>query len=93
MTPNEKADRAREMLESEIFKVAFDDLRAGLVSKLEAAPFGDVAMHHEITLALQALNSVKTQFQRYISDAAIVQHNEKQDQYVRKMRQTLHGGG
>ena len=93
MTPNEKADRAREMMESAIFRMVFDDIKAGLVSRLEAAPFGDVALHHEITLTLQALNSVKAQFQRYIGDAAIVSHNEKQDDFVRRMRQSVRASG
>jgi hypothetical protein len=93
MTPLERADRAKEMVESPIFKAAFDDIGADLVAKLVSSPREDVAQHHEITLSLQALNSLRVQFQRYMSDAAIAKHNERQDDYMRRIRESVHGGG
>jgi hypothetical protein len=93
MTPFERADRAREMLESEVFKVVFEDIKAGLVGKLIASPFGDADQHHEITLALQALNSVKAQFHRYISETSVAKYNDEQDAYVRRMRESVRTSG
>lgn len=93
MTPLERADRAREMLEAPIFKLAFEDLKAAMVGRLLASPFGDADEHHQITLALQALNSVKTQFQRYVSDASIAKHNERQDDYMRRIKESVHVSG
>ena len=92
MTPLEKADRAKEMLESAIFKAVFEDIRERLVSRLEAAPFGDEELHHKIKLLLQSLVAVKVEFQRYISDSAVVKHNDKQDEYMRKMRASIRQG-
>jgi hypothetical protein len=89
MTPTERADRAKEMLESAIFRACFDDLRAVIVSKLEAAPFTDAALHHEITLALQALNSVKVQFNRYVDEGTLSRHKASQDEYVARMKQSV----
>ncbi len=93
MTPLERADRAKEMLESPIFKAVFEDIKAGLVGRLIASPFGDSDEHHQITLALQALNSVKTQFQRYVSDASIAKHNQEQDDYMRRIKESVHVSG
>jgi hypothetical protein len=89
MTPRERADRAKEMLESPVFKSAFADVREALVSSMEASGFGDVDVHHELVLSLQLLRKLKTQFIRYADVIAIDKAQEKQESWLRKARQSL----
>ena len=89
MTPNEKAERSRQILADPVIESAFADIRLGLVSKLEMAPLDDVDMQHEIALMLQLLKRLKTQLQNYVQDDAIDKHKAKQDSFIRKMTQKL----
>jgi hypothetical protein len=93
MTPNEKADRAREMLESDIFKTAFADIRARIVENMESSDVEDQRSHHEYVLALKALKNLRVQFQRYIDEITVNKHRDAQDEYMRKMKQSVLTGG
>lgn len=93
MTPLEKADRAREMLESEIFKAAFADIRARIVENMEGSDVEDQRAHHEYVLSLKALKNLKVQFQRYIDESSLEKYRNNQDEYVRRMKQTVLSGG
>jgi hypothetical protein len=41
MTPQDKADQAKQVLTNPVFKHVFNDIRENLVVQLEALPLGD----------------------------------------------------
>lgn len=92
MTPNEKAEAAKMLLESPIMRAAFTDIRESLVSKLEGVPFGDTDTQHEVALMLQLLKRLQTQLHTYIQEQAMVKHRNQQDEFIKKTRQTLGTG-
>ena len=55
MTPFEKADKARQLLDDAMFQAVLADIRARLVGKLETSAIGDVDTHHQAALMLQLL--------------------------------------
>jgi len=89
MTPSERADRAKQLLNDPVLKGAFSDLRDKLVMQLEASVVSDVETQHEIALMLQLLKRIQSQLLSYQQDGAIDKHKEKQDSFLRRMRQSL----
>lgn len=92
MTPNEKAEAAKMVMESPIMRAAFSDIREGLVSKLEAVPFGDTDTQHEVALMLQLLKRLQAQLQTYVQEQSMVKHRQQQDEFLKKTREHLGTG-
>lgn len=89
MTPLEKAERARQVLEDPVFNAAFQDIRMQLVVKLESVPFGDLDTQHEIALMLQLLKRLKDQLGTYGNELAVDKARKKQDSFMAKIRERL----
>ena len=89
MTPSEKADRAREMLDSAIFKAVFTDMRERLVLNLEATPVTAVDEQHEIALMLMLIKKIKEQLQRYVDEKSVLTHKEQDASFMRRMKQSV----
>ncbi len=89
MTPEEKSDAAKHLLESPIFKAAFKDVRENLVSQLEMTEIGDVDTHHEVALTLQLLKRLQAQITRYVDDATMAKHKRKQDSFIERLRERV----
>jgi hypothetical protein len=89
MTPQDKADQAKQVLTNPVFKHVFNDIRENLVVQLEALPLGDKETQHEITLMLQLLKRVQTTLERYHQSGAVEKHRSKQDSYIAKIRERL----
>ena len=87
MTPIDRAERAKSLLEDEVLKGAFRDIRMRYVEQLESVPMSDVETQHEVALCLQLLKRVQSQLQKYISDSAIDKAKAKQDSFIEKMRE------
>lgn len=91
MTPAEKADRAKQLLSDELLKECFSTLRERMVERMEACPFGDVDTQHEIALGLQVLKQVKVQLHSYINDLTLIEHQQRQESFMERMRQRITG--
>lgn len=91
MTPFERADRAQSLLKDELLNECFAEIRGRLVNQLEAVPMGDIDTQHEIALMLQLLKKVRTQLESYIQTAAVEKHRDKQESFIRKMKQSVLG--
>lgn len=65
MTPKERADRAREIFESEVWADAYADLQGSLHSAWEASPPDDWKGRERIYDRLQALKDLKAQLESY----------------------------
>jgi 3-phosphoglycerate kinase len=89
MTPYERAEEARHLLENDTLKKAFVDIREGLVVQLESIPFHEIDTQHELALMLKLLNKLKSQLQTYIQNDSVDQHRRKQDTFIDKMRERL----
>lgn len=87
MTPLERADEAEQVLKNPVLTKAFEDIREGLVKRLESSPMGDVDTQHEIALTLQVLKQVKQTLVSYIGEKTIVEHRKKQDSFIDKIRE------
>jgi hypothetical protein len=87
MTPNEKAERAKEVLGDPVMKQAFDDIRMALVSQLEFTPMSDIDTQHEVALMLQLLKRLRGQLQSYVSAQSVDKAKIRQDSFIEKMRE------
>ena len=85
----DKAARAKELLEDPIFQEAFNGVRNGLVSQLEATPFTDKDLQHEITVTLQLLKRLKGSLERFIADGVVEQKTLDQRNFIERARQRL----
>jgi hypothetical protein len=86
MTPFEKAEHAKRLLDDPVLNAAIHDIRMKLVGQLESAPISDVELQHEVALMLQLLKRIRTQFEQYVQEHAMVQHAEKQRTFMDRMR-------
>lgn len=87
MTPLERADRAKSLMEDAVLNGAFADIKTKLVDRLESVPMGDIETQHEIALMLQLLKQLRGQLQTYLNEAAVDKHKQKQDSFIEKMRE------
>lgn len=89
MTPREKADRARQILDDPVFNGVMSDIREQLVAKLEICPISDVEAQHDLTITLQLLKQLKTQLARYCDEIVLDNAKARQESWLRRARQTL----
>ncbi|MBK6790790.1 MAG: hypothetical protein IPG77_25050 [Betaproteobacteria bacterium] len=89
MTPRERADRAKLILDDPVFAHAFADIREQLVAKLEMCPVGDVEAQHDLTLTLQLLKQLRTQLARYCEEIVLDNAKARQESWLRRAKQSL----
>ena len=89
MTPREKADRAKQLLDDPVFNHVFADLREQIVMKLEGCGVSDVDSQHEFTITLQLLKQVRTQLARYCDEIVLDNAKARQDSWIKRARQSL----
>lgn len=87
MTPIERAEEAKRILNSPVFRQALEDVRMGIVASMEASPMTEEHLHSQLVVSLQVLKSVKTRIEKHLNDAAVEQHRAKQDTFVSKIRE------
>jgi hypothetical protein len=86
MTPFEKADHAKRLLNDPVLNEAMQDIRMRLVGQLESSAISDHELQLEVALMLQLLKRIRTQFEQYVQEHAIVQHAEKQRSFLDRMK-------
>lgn len=89
MTPFERAERAKQLLADEVLQDAFGDIRSRLIAQLESLPINDHETQHEITLMLQLLRRVREQLERVVQDGKVIEHRNKQQSWIEKMRERI----
>jgi hypothetical protein len=89
MTPRERAEEAKIVLNNPVMEQVFGDIRMGLVNRLESVPIGDIDTQHEIALTLQLLKKLRDQLQTYVNDVKVDEHREKQETFIKRMRQRI----
>lgn len=91
MTPQEKADGARELLKNPSFKAVMAELRSDLVGQLEQVALTDFELEHEAVRTLQVLKQIEAKLNRFIDDAAVERKKQEQVSFIEKQRQRLSG--
>lgn len=89
MTNQERSERAKRLLEDELFQAVMADIRERLVARIEALPPGDVDSQHTAALSLQLWKQVPAVLQQYAGDTAIEKHQAEQAGFMAKVRQKL----
>ena len=89
MTPREKADRARQILDDPVFAHVMQDIREQLVAKIEACPISDVDAQHDLTITLQLLKQLRTQLARYCDEIVLDNAKARQESWLRRAKQSL----
>jgi RNA-binding protein YhbY len=87
MTPFEKAERAKQLLDDPLLKEVLSGIRERLVLKLEISPMDDVDTHHTTALSLQLLKQISTDLNRYIGESAVIAHRQKNDSFINRVRE------
>lgn len=89
MTPLERADRAKLLLNDPVLREAFSAVREKIVSRTEQSAFGDVDTHHHAAQMLQALAQVRTELQIWTNEIAIDKRRQKDAAWIERMRERL----
>ena len=89
MTPREKADRARQILDDPVFTHVMHDIRDQLVAKLEICPISDVEAQHDLTITLQLLKQLRTQLARYCDEIVLDNAKARQESWLRRAKQSF----
>jgi hypothetical protein len=89
MTPREKADRAKAVLDDPVFGHVYADIREQLIQRLESIPVSDVDAQHDLTITLQLLRQLKTQLSRYTDEIVLDNAQSKHESWLQKARQSL----
>ena len=67
----ERANQAERVLNDPTMQKAFEGVRQSLIAALEASQMGDRDGHHEITLSLQALRSIRRILEKWMADGQV----------------------
>lgn len=89
VTPLEKADRAKNLLGDPIFLAVMQDIRLGLVAKLETTAMDDHGTHHEVAVHLQLLRQIPILLQRYADELEVERQRQEHDSWVKRARERI----
>jgi hypothetical protein len=67
-------NRAQRLLEDPVLSKAFDDVRAAIIERWEAAPLRDQEGAHELRLMLKLLTDVKGNLELAVSNGQLAAH-------------------
>lgn len=89
MNPLERAARAKELLETGVFKEVHAEIRNELIAAIEACPTQDVERLQELTLSLQLHNRHRKKLERWVEDGKLEAKKAQQQDWIAKARQRL----
>jgi hypothetical protein len=89
MTPREKAEYAKQLLDNPMFRHVLADLRGDLVDRLEVLPMTAHEDQHEAVLLLQLLRSIPNRLQRYVQDRDITEHKDRSLSFMDRIRESI----
>ncbi len=89
MTPLERADKAKQLLNDPVIAEAFKDIREQIILRLEACPVSETETQHDLTITLQLLKQLKLQLSRYCDEIALDNAKKRSDSFMQRTRQTL----
>lgn len=91
MTPLERADRSKELLDNVVFKQAFNAVETDIVGKLKTVGFDDHVTQHELVLCLQLLGNVRRKIERWVEDGEVEKKRIQQENWMARAKQAWRG--
>jgi hypothetical protein len=85
----ERADAARQLLETAAFKAVHAEIRNEIVSALETCAFDDIDKQHELVLTLQVHNRHKKKLERWVDDGKVEMKKLDHKNWLDKARERL----
>jgi hypothetical protein len=76
LTPEEevrRADKAKQILDSDVFKDAFNEVERVLLDGIRRAPFKDSELREKLCQQYTALHTIKDQIRTYIESGKLAQ--------------------
>ncbi len=89
MTPAEKADRAKLLLEDELLLEVFAGMREKLIARLEGVGISDAEQQRDIIITLQVLKQIPEALRRFIADGEMVKYRQRDEEFRAQARQRL----
>ena len=86
MTPKEKADQARTMLESPVFKEMLEDVERVFVRKLKDADLSNDRKTALLVMALQLLDQFPSRLRKFVADGEFEELRLKRERYPASVR-------
>jgi len=75
--PLVRAERSKQILDDPLVREAFAGVEAGLVSAMKQSAVNDETTHHHLVLSLQALGSVRREFEKWIAGGQVEEARRK----------------
>ena len=76
MTPEEeirRADKAKQILDSDVFKEAFSEVEMVLLDGIRRAPFKDTDLREKLCQQYTALHTIRDQIRSYIESGKLAE--------------------
>lgn len=89
MSPNERGQRAKQLLEDEVLQDTFAAVRESIVAQIERSAFGDAETHHQASIALQILKQLKSTLVKFVDEGEAALLVQRKDTAQRNMRQSI----
>ncbi len=89
MTPTQRGERAKQLLEDEVLIAAFDGVRERIVSQMEASAFGDTETHHQSAITLQLLKQLRLTLRKFVDESEAEAVRARGVAFERSMRQSI----
>lgn len=89
MTPFERADYAKTLLASDVFKLAYEDMRSTLLAQVESVGLTDIEAQKALVLSLQSLKGIKSRLERYVQDGVNEEHKQREADEMNIRRESL----
>lgn len=89
MTPSERGDRAKQILDDAVFAEMFEHVRASIVAQLESSAFGDAETHHQAAISLQLLKRLRDTLVRFVDVGKAEQIKQRDAEFSQTVRKSI----
>lgn len=89
MTPLERAERAKQLLQDPVLRQAFENVRMHYVAAIEVSQSTDVEAHHDMALCLKSLIRVQNELKAFANEIAVDKAKRQSESFIEKTRERL----
>ena len=89
MTPLERAEGAKQLLENPVFRDVIGELEKRLIARAVDSAIGDTQTHHEVVLSLQLLRQIPRNIEAFAQELVIDKHRIKHQKFIKTMKETV----
>ena len=84
MTPLERADKAKAILESPLYQEAYDGVRAAIIERIEKCSLTDTQTAEDLRRCLKLLKDVRLNLEVMLNHGKLERFNLQQDEARKK---------